>query len=67
MAMMALNGSVEADPAAPDGLEADWEGVAGRSDDPPEESMRERRFVVEASIEGAALADWVLPPSMSLK
>lgn len=29
-------------------------------------SMSERRLVVDASMEGAALADWVLPASMSL-
>lgn len=29
-------------------------------------SMRERRLVVDASMEGAALADWILPASMSL-
>jgi hypothetical protein len=67
MAMMASKGAVEAVGADPDGFEADWAGVAGRSADPAEESMRDRRFVVEASIDGAALADWVLPPSMSLK
>lgn len=50
--MTASNADVDADPA----LGAGVEGFAA-SDDVL--SIRERRLVVEASIEGAVLADWV--------
>lgn len=61
MEMTASNGLVDALDAEAS-LEAPGAGVEGLS-----VSMRERRLVVlVASMDGAALAAWVLPPSMSL-
>lgn len=55
IAMTASNGAV------------DWDGVGVWGCWVDEVlSMSERRLVVDASMEGAALADWVLPASMSL-
>lgn len=58
MAMTASKGAVDAAGGAVWGWPAAWGWEAP--------SMRESRLVLEASMEGAALADWVLPASMSL-
>lgn len=58
MEMTASNGLVEALPAFESGLEE----VVGEVE---VLSMRERRFAEEAIKDGAAFADWTLPPSMS--
>jgi len=61
MAMTASNGLVE----GPD-LDEEEELAPGAGEAGLSESMRERRLVVDASMEGAALDDWTLEPSMSL-
>lgn len=59
--MTALKGAVDG-PEEALSPAFDWAGEAGLS-----VSMSERRLVVLAIMLGAALADWVLPPSMRLE
>jgi hypothetical protein len=63
IAIIALKGDVEADEDdADDGLAG--AGVVGEE---VALSIRVRRFVVLANIDGAAFDDWVLPASISLQ